>query len=326
MTKALRAVVPVVFASCAMFGQTAPNAPAFEVASIKPAAPQERGKFMVSMGGDPGRINYTNVGLKDVLAQAYSVKRHQISGPAWLDAERFDIIAKVPDGTPKEQIPAMLQNLLADRFKMSVHRETKEQPVYALVTGKNGPKLKKAEESGGAPEAAVPYGAPPSHGPGGALLPRKGTMMMNSNGHLEAKGITLAQFSDMLSNLLDRPVVDMTGMQGDYDIALDISPEELVGMKRAFAAGRGPGGPGSGGPGPDGHVTAGQGPVGPGPAGPGAAGPGGRGPGDSGPAPESAPSASIFTAVQQLGLKLESRKAPVEYIVVDKAEKVPTEN
>src|SRR5215468_1461611 len=94
------------------YAQSGP--PAFEVASIKQAAPQQMGRMMVRMGGDPGRVDYANVSLKDVLARAYGMKRYQISGPAWLDSERYDITAKVPEGVPKEQVPVMLQALLAD--------------------------------------------------------------------------------------------------------------------------------------------------------------------------------------------------------------------
>ena len=89
-----------VLASWGLFGQTAPP-PAFEVASIKPAVPQQPGRMMTSMGGDAGRVDYTNVNLKQVLMRAYDVKTYQISGPAWLDSDRYDIVAKVPDGVPK---------------------------------------------------------------------------------------------------------------------------------------------------------------------------------------------------------------------------------
>jgi uncharacterized protein (TIGR03435 family) len=284
MIRTLAGVSLIVFASCAAWAQPAPAPPAFEVASIKPAAPQAPGRMMVRMGSDPGRVNYTNVSLKDVLARAYEVKRYQVSGPSWLDSERYDIIAKVPDGVPKEQIPAMLRSLLAERFKMTVHRESKEQPVYALVIGKNGPKLKKSEDS----EDSAPKPA----GPEGARVAGKGAMMMTMrNGHLEVKRATVGALSDMLSNMLDRPVVDMTKIEGNYDVTLDLSMEELAGMKR-MAVMAAPGGTGH----------------------------------EGGPAPDSAPSASIFTAIQQLGLKLDSRKAPVDYVFVDKADKVPTEN
>jgi uncharacterized protein (TIGR03435 family) len=284
--RSLAGIPLVLFASCAALAQQAGSAPALEVASVKPSAAQSDGHVRVSMGGDPGRVNYTNVTLKNVLARAYDVRSYQITGPSWLDSERYDVIAKVPDGAPKEQIPAMLQNLLAERFGMKVRRETKEQAVYALVVGKNGPKLKKAAEGEAArPPAAVAHSGGPA---------RRGTMMMMSNGRLEARGATMTAFTDMLSNLMDRPVVDMTHIEGNYDIALDVSMEELAGMRKM---------PMMAGPGP-----------------------GARGPEEVRPVPESGPAPSIFTAVQQLGLKLESRKAPIDYVVVEQAQKVPTEN
>src|SRR5437588_1341382 len=104
----------MVLTTCAVFAQ---NPPAFEVASVKQAAPQQMGRMMVRMGGDPGRVDYANVSLKDVLARAYNVNSYQISGPAWLDSERYDITAKVPEGVNTDQVPAMLQGLLVDRFK-----------------------------------------------------------------------------------------------------------------------------------------------------------------------------------------------------------------
>jgi uncharacterized protein (TIGR03435 family) len=310
MKKIVAGVGAAVLASCGLFGQAAP--PAFEVASVKPAAPQTDGQVMVRMGGDAGQVDYTNVNLKQVLAKAYDVRSYQIAGPSWIDSEHYDIIAKVPDGVPKEQIPAMLQALLAERFHMTIHRETKEQSVYAIVVGKNGPKLTKYDENaspvftfneaggppppppppGGAGAVAVTARARGGGGSGGPMAKGGAMVSMSSNGatHLQARGATLAGLAGMLSSFLDRPVVDMTGIQGEYDISLEAAAEEMVGMKMTVI----------GSPGPAGGAPA--------------------------PAPESAPTASIFTSIQQLGLKLDPRKAPIEYVVVDKAEKVPTEN
>jgi uncharacterized protein (TIGR03435 family) len=313
------------FSLCALVASAAfaaDNPPAFEVASVKQAAPQTDGRIMVRMGGDPGRVDYANVALKAVLARAYNVKQHQITGPAWLD-DRYDITAKVPEGVPADQVPLMLQALLAERFKMTIHKETKDQSVYALVVGKSGPKLTKSEPVKPGEEAPGPRtfssssaGAPPpppppggsGPGPSGSFsgrvgtgqAPPRGAMMMSMSGgaggnaRMQANGITLARFSDMLSNMLDRPVIDMTELTGNYDIALDVSMEDMVGMRR-MAVSHGPGPIAGGG-------------------------------GDSGPAPDAAPSASIFTAIQNLGLKLDPRKAPVEFVIVDRGDKVPTEN
>ena len=96
MKRILAGASLIVLTSCAVFAQT--NSPAFEVATIKQAAPQQEGRMMVRMGGDAGRVDYANVSLKQVLARAYGVKQYQVSGPSWIDSERYDITAKVPDG------------------------------------------------------------------------------------------------------------------------------------------------------------------------------------------------------------------------------------
>src|SRR6266540_1729197 len=114
----LLALTPVVG-----FGQAAPMA--FEVASVKPSAPQEFGRFQISMGGDPGRIDYKGASLKNLIERAWSIKSYQVSGPDWLDSERFDVAAKLPEGGRQEDVPKMLQALLAERFQLTIHREQK---------------------------------------------------------------------------------------------------------------------------------------------------------------------------------------------------------
>jgi hypothetical protein len=158
MLRAIMGAGLVVFACCAALAQT------FEVASVKPAAPITGNRIMVMMRGgpgtpDPGQITYTNVSLQNVLINAYGVKGFQISGPGWLDSERYDIVAKVPRGATKEQFMGMLQNLLAERFKLTLHREKKDLPMYALVVGKNGPKLKESVD-GPAPKEGGPVDGP----------------------------------------------------------------------------------------------------------------------------------------------------------------------
>jgi uncharacterized protein (TIGR03435 family) len=283
----------VLAAFTALLAQTAPT---FEVASIKQAAPQTEGRFMVRMGSDPGRVDYANVSLKNVLARAYKVKQYQINGPAWLDSERYDITAKVPDGVKEDQVPAMLQALLVERFNMSVHKESKEQSIYALVVGKGGPKLKESDPGDDKGPAMIGGNGAKLAGAlgGGGGRGGGGMMMVNGNGRIQANGVGMPNFSDMLSNMLDKPVMDMTELKGRYDITLEMSPDEMAGMKR-MAGGRGMAGGGGAGA-------------------------------DHGPAPDGEGSASIFTAIQGLGLKLEPRKAPVDFVVVDKADRVPTAN
>src|SRR5260370_21071171 len=159
----------------------------------------------MSIGGDPGRINYTNVNLRCVLPKAFEVKSYQISGPSWLDTERFNIMATFPANTPKDQVALMLQSLLVERFKLKFHREKKDLPVYALVVGKNGPKLPKAEEGG----------------PGGDK-----PMMLMRPVRMEAKKMSMANFLVMLSDLVYRPVIERTSLPGCYEVTLDISIEK----------------------------------------------------------------------------------------------------
>ena len=164
MQRASLGVCLIIFTSCAAFGQAAAESPTFEVASVKPAEPQTGMGIRVMMRGgpgsaDPGQITYSNVSLKNVLTIAYAVKGYQINGPKWLDSERFDIVAKIAKGATKEQFQLMLQNLLAERFKLTLHHETKELPMYALVVGKSGPKLKESVEEDPAAGAGSPGGS-----------------------------------------------------------------------------------------------------------------------------------------------------------------------
>jgi uncharacterized protein (TIGR03435 family) len=283
----------------------------FEVASIKPSdMPGGRGVIRVGPqggpgSGDPGRVNYMFSTIRDLLVNAYDVKRYQISGgPGWVDSERFDIVAKVPEGATREQVRVMLQNLLAERFKLALHRETKELPMYALVVSGKGSRLKPST----ATETSSPPPLPPPPGKGGLKIGADGCpemppvpsgragnfMIMTPSGAcMISNGQTLEGLATQLSNQFDRPVIDQTGLKGKYDFKLRYDPASTPG---------GRGGPmmgamvKDGGP-PDRIVAE----------------------GDQPPA--------IFNALQeQLGLKLEAKKGPVELLVIDHVEKTPTEN
>jgi uncharacterized protein (TIGR03435 family) len=155
------------------------------------------------MSTDAGRVTFSNVTLRNVLAQAYKVKDNQISGPDWLNSERYDIAAKIPDGATKEQIPQMLQMLLTERFKVTLSRETKAMPVYALVLAKGGPKLQESEAGKG------------------------GLRVMNGpKGRQMSGNVKLSALADSLSSFLDRPVLDMTDMQGTYVVDLEWTPDD----------------------------------------------------------------------------------------------------
>lgn len=272
MMQAIAGAGLILFTSLAAFAQQ-PTAkrPEFEVASVKPAPPPTDNRMRVGMGGDAGRVNFSNVTLINIMTQAYSVKDKQISGPDWLKSERYDIVATLPSGAPRSQVPLMLQGLLEDRFKLTLHRETKVLPIYALVVGKNGPKLKEADAQG-------PF-----------------RMSMGPKGHNLTGKVSIAKLADVLSNFMDRPVIDLTELKGNFDIDLDWRPDGQAGGPGFFGLGPGPKSPEGGG---EGKAAA-----------------------------EISDAPSIFTAVQEkLGLKLEPRKSPVEIITVDHAERVPTEN
>lgn len=302
----------VLLMSVMALGQQSSAPLSFEVASIKPAAPQQLGRIRIGMNADGGMLRYTNVSLRDVIRVAYRVKDYQIEGPDWLNSDRFDIQAKFPEGATEDQVPEMLQSLLADRFKLTMHRETKDHPIYALVVGKNGPKLKAAEaqqpdppelkdgppagqngEKPGGDKAVVALGrrdGPPGGGPGrGNMM----MMMMDPSGmHLKADSVTMAGLTDALSRFTERPIVDMTGIQGKYDFDLVFAPETIRGAQRV-------------GGGQMLHTVPDQ-------------------PQGADAPPEQG--ASIFDAVQVYGLKLEPRKAPLEILTIDSIEKTPTEN
>ena len=329
--------LPLALAGAAL-AQT-PGGPAFEVASIKPAPPISQlaqqiqaGKLHVGMSIDGARVDFGFVSLADLIVQAYKIKPFQLNGPDWMKQERFDVLAKLSDGASKDQVPEMLQALLAERFKLSIHRDTKEQPVYALVVGKNGLKMKEsppdadkpaadAEANRSAPGPGGGRGVTAISTPDGQFKMRQegrgavisggpnGNMRMsmgdNGNMHLEMSKMAMPQLADLLTRFMDRPVVDMTELRGNYQVALELPMQELMNLARAMA--------------PD---IAGMGAAGPGGLGPGA----GAGPGAAAPVASDPSGTSMFQAVQLLGLKLEPRKAPMESIVVDHVEKAPTEN
>jgi hypothetical protein len=142
----------VFFASGAAYGQAADTGPEFEVASIKPSAPigYAQPMWVMTNGGpgtpDPGRFTTQNLRLNNIVTLAYGIERYQITTPEWMQSTRFDISAKVPEGTTKEQFRMMLQRLLAERFKLAVHHEQKEMRAYKLTVGKNGPKFKESAD------------------------------------------------------------------------------------------------------------------------------------------------------------------------------------
>lgn len=233
----------------------------FEVASVKPS-PSSHGPAVGCRGGpgtnDPGLFACSNQTLGNLVALAYRIDFSQLSAPDWLTDPGlvFDLQARVLQGTTAEQFSIMFQNLLTDRFKLAIRRETKETQQYDLVVAKGGPKFLGAS-------ALAKNGCP--------ALP-SGQSMTVANGQyvLHMPNWSMEVFSTQLAFLLHTHVRDATGLAGNFDVALCWTPENTAG-------------------------------------------------------PESGPTLQQALS-EQLGLRLESKKGPVEVIVVEHAEKLPTEN
>jgi uncharacterized protein (TIGR03435 family) len=225
----------------------------FDTASVKPAGAPTTGAGRSGGSGaganDPGRIHYAAVRLKDLLKDAYDVKDFQLAGPGWLDSrdatERFVIDATMPPDTTKEQRRMMFQNLLAERFKLKIHRETRELPVYALAVGKKGPRMKESAE---APPHKIDrdadaYGFPVS---ATQAQGRAGTWDWAMNGRSEVGGqqVTMQDLANQLADRLKSPVTDETALRAKYDYVLTFSsvgfnglpPEGLEPLPDIFAA------------------------------------------------------------------------------------------
>src|SRR5436853_2469631 len=146
--RVIRRVLPAVLASVAAFsqtfGQTLPARPQFEVASIRPSAAPSVERINLGVHIDGAQVRCNSLSLKDYIRIAHRVKDFQVSGPEWLASERFDIAATLPAGAASEKVPDMLQALLAERFQLKLHRDTKEFPVYGLALGKGGLKMKES--------------------------------------------------------------------------------------------------------------------------------------------------------------------------------------
>jgi uncharacterized protein (TIGR03435 family) len=215
----------------AVWGQGGDGRFHFEVASVKPSAKQGMVTKMTGGPGksDPGRFTATNAELSALIMRAYGIQYDQLRGPAWMDTIQFDVIANVPPRTTAEQFRNMLQNLLAERFRMQVHHETQSQPVYELTVAKNGPKLKPAAEDRGTDDFVPGSGPHRMDRDSFPLLPPG--RPNNACGHLAQSSyctfrmLTMGMLVQRLSlpSFVDRRVVDKTGLVGRYDFTLHFS-------------------------------------------------------------------------------------------------------
>jgi len=306
MKSALLIVLGIVVAAIPILSQApAGTRPQFDAATIKIHPPPIT---RITVTQPPGRFVAEAFSLKMLVGRAYGVPDVRVlGGPSWVESDRYDIEAKAEGAIPAGQMPLYLQNLLEDRFQLKAHKETRELPVYELVVARGGSRMKLSEdqtppapvqlpppgERGPALRGAGP-GGPGLGGPGagrggpapfGGGPPARG-MFFGGRGNLQASAVPITNIVNFLTNQLGRPVYDKTGLTGLFDIKLEWTP----GIEQS---------PGPFTPNPDAPPP---------------------------PPPADSSGPTLFTALQeQLGLRLDSTKGPVEVVVIDSAQK-PTEN
>ena len=210
----------------AAFAQHPVDTPRFEVASIKPSDPNPENPMFIGMSADGAMVKYTNITLRDCIRGAYRVRDFQIVGPDWMTKSRFEISAKLPGSASTDQIPEMLQALLVERFKLEIRRDSKEQNVYAVLVGNGGAKLKPAEIDGDnkSPKALGPDGKP------------RGLMMFGlapgGGVSITAPSASVATLVGLMSRFTARPVVDMTGIEGQYEFHLTFAAEATADLPK----------------------------------------------------------------------------------------------
>jgi len=218
--------------AAATFGK--PSGPKFEVASVKPALDLRTAAGQhVGIKIDAVRADIGYWSIRQLILRAYGLPSYQLSGPEWMNSLRFDIAAKFPEGATEDQLPEMLQWLLAERFGLVAHSETKDLPVWALVAGKGGPKMK--------PTAPDPDEPARTRNVGRTLdnlwsydKPFGLTAMTNHGQRLEFSKMPMDALAQILADRLREPVIDRTGLEGDYQVTLDFSSAALTSVRTAL--------------------------------------------------------------------------------------------
>ena len=268
------------------------SAQQFEVASIKPSAQGAQTQTSAHMDSDPSLVRYSGLSLELYLQMAYRLKNYQIVAPEWMKSTRWDITAKLPAGATATQLPEIMQARLRERFQMKTHRETRQLPVYALVRGSGALRMKEsAVEQTGATQ--------PKSQSVNAAMANAGTTVTYGNGasftvgdnRLEGRHLPLAMIAEVLSRFSDKPVIDRTGVSGNYDFSLEFSPEDFRALmiRAAIANGNTP-------------------------------------PADVLKLLDASSGDTLAASVEKLGLKMESRQAPMDVLVIDQALQTPIAN
>jgi uncharacterized protein (TIGR03435 family) len=273
--------------------QTAPARLEFEVVSLKPAEGLIAGK--PAAGGtrvDGAQVHIANAPLRGLITLAYKLKNYQVIGPEWLASPHFDIDAKLPAGATRTQVPDMVRSMLEDRFQLKAHNEDRELAVYGLVVIPGGRGLRDLSDSDDKPDVngatqSAGYGSPKGMGTNYG----DGSSYDLQDGKFDAKKLSMTRLASLLTNWVDRPVIDMTRLTGKYDISFPMPDDELHALiGRAFLFNGGTASPEYA------HQL------------------------------EAIGNDSLYAGLRAAGLKLEPRKAPVQVLVIDSILKSPTVN
>lgn len=280
--------------AAAAWAQSAAPPPEFEVASVKPSK-GSMDSVSIGVHVDGAQVHISDFSLQDYIRVAYRVKLYQVIGADTL-SERFNVDAKLPEGATREQVPEMLQALLASRFELKMHRQSKEFPVYALTVASSGLKLKEsAPDPEDASSTAGRGGSTDVSASGGqrgvSINFGKGSVFSFAGQKLEARRLTMTNFADMLARFVDRPVVDRTGLRGSYDISIELTPEDYRSMLIQSA------------------VSAGV-----------------RLPPQALRLLDGATDDSLHNGLRNLGLQMTPSKAPLDVLMIDHILKTPVEN
>jgi uncharacterized protein (TIGR03435 family) len=280
------AVLPALTVLCATLA--AQSSPRFDVASIKSSAEQGTADA-VGLRITGSQVRITSLSLRDYIAMAYSTRPAQVIVADWAAQERFDIAGNLPDGASRDQVPAMLQALLADRFQLKAHTEQREFPVYALTVSRNGLKITGTPVDPSAAPAAVEAGG--GGGPNGlSLKVGQGTFSL-ANNKVDVQSMTMPELANILSRLTDRTVLDQTALTDRFTFSLDLSPQDYqAALIRAGLA--------------NGVVL----------------------PPQALRFLDTMPANVLGPYFEQTGLQLDGRRAPLDVIVVDSVAKEPTAN
>jgi len=292
-----RTAIRVAIVSCLPFlaiAQTPPR-PEFEVASIRPVEPQEA-RVDIGMHIDGAQVRFNFLSVRDCMRIAFQVPEYQLIGPDWFSSDRFNISAKIPAGSSPDQVREMLKNLLKDRFKLTWHNEKRDFAVYALVAGKGGLKLTESKPdpaTDNAPSKQQPLNVAASGSAAGVNVDfGNGSGYSFANNKLVGHKLSMRQIVDTLSRYMDKPLVDMTGAPeaSFYDFSFDITADDYTTMLIRTAMKAGVSLP------PQAMAAADR------------------------------PIDSLMSAMELVGLKMDSRKASQDAIVIDSGNKTPTEN